>query len=86
MGEMSELLGAVSRIPGTTELATEGAQIKFVKYFSWEEMWMGRTMEARNEEMAWRQKGRINNWFFHWYLTHCSHRVGVSLPSAACGP
>ncbi|KAJ6563543.1 hypothetical protein B0H10DRAFT_2169170 [Mycena sp. CBHHK59/15] len=40
MGEVNELLGA----------------IKFVKFFSWEEMWIGRAMHARDEEMAWRLK------------------------------
>ncbi|KAJ7459957.1 hypothetical protein FB451DRAFT_1272196 [Mycena latifolia] len=55
MGEVNELLGA----------------IKLVKFFSWEEMWIGRAMEARDEEMAWRRKGRINNWLFHcvWSIT-----------------
>ncbi|KAJ7761604.1 hypothetical protein DFH07DRAFT_903306 [Mycena maculata] len=57
MGEVSELLGA----------------IKFVKYFSWEEMWIERAMEARiarNEEMSWRLKGRLNNMLFQcvWSL------------------
>ncbi|KAF7365100.1 putative multidrug resistance-associated ABC transporter [Mycena venus] len=42
MEEVNELLGA----------------IKFVKFFSWEEMWIGRAMKARNEEMAWRLKGQ----------------------------
>ncbi|KAJ7505211.1 hypothetical protein B0H11DRAFT_1977471 [Mycena galericulata] len=55
MGEVNELLGA----------------IKFVKYFSWEELWIGRAMEARNEEMAWRLKGRLNNVLFQcvWSIT-----------------
>ncbi|KAJ6605651.1 ABC transporter type 1, transmembrane domain-containing protein [Mycena sp. CBHHK59/15] len=43
----------------------------FVKFFSWEEMWIGRAMHARDEEMAWRLKGRINNVFFQcvWSIT-----------------
>ncbi|KAJ6585099.1 multidrug resistance-associated ABC transporter [Mycena capillaripes] len=55
MGEVNELLGA----------------IKFVKFFSWEEMWIARTMEARNEEMRWRLKGRLNNMLFQcvWSIT-----------------
>ncbi|KAJ7695669.1 hypothetical protein B0H17DRAFT_1158809 [Mycena rosella] len=55
MSEVNELLGA----------------IKFVKFFSWEEMWIGRAMEARNEEMAWRLKGRLNNVLFQcvWTIT-----------------
>ncbi|KAF8158956.1 multidrug resistance-associated ABC transporter [Mycena galopus ATCC 62051] len=55
MGEVNELLGA----------------IKFVKFFSWEEMWIGRAMAARNEEMAWRLKGRLNNVLFQcvWSIT-----------------
>ncbi|KAJ6559095.1 hypothetical protein DFH09DRAFT_1161859 [Mycena vulgaris] len=55
MGEVNELLGA----------------IKFVKFFSWEEMWIGRAMEARKEEMAWRLKGRLNNVLYQcvWSIT-----------------
>ncbi|KAJ7134728.1 hypothetical protein C8R44DRAFT_610315 [Mycena epipterygia] len=55
MGEVNELLSA----------------IKFVKFFSWEEMWIGRAMDARNEEMAWRLKGRLNNVLFQcvWSIT-----------------
>ncbi|KAJ7147063.1 hypothetical protein C8R43DRAFT_1011698 [Mycena crocata] len=55
MSEVNELLGA----------------IKFVKYFSWEEMWIGRAMEARDEEMAWRLRGRLNNVLFQcvWSIT-----------------
>ncbi|KAJ7025345.1 multidrug resistance-associated ABC transporter [Mycena alexandri] len=51
MGEVNELLGA----------------IKFVKFFSWEEFWLTRAMVARNEEMSWRLRGRLNN--FVWSIT-----------------
>ncbi|KAJ7175965.1 hypothetical protein C8R46DRAFT_1174662 [Mycena filopes] len=55
MGEVNELLGA----------------IKFVKFFSWEELWVTRAMEARDEEMSWRLRGRLNNLLFHcvWSIT-----------------
>ncbi|KAJ7784449.1 hypothetical protein B0H16DRAFT_1492535 [Mycena metata] len=55
MGEVNELLGA----------------IKFVKFFSWEELWLTRAMVARNEEMYWRLRGRLNNLFYHcvWSIT-----------------
>ncbi|EIW82712.1 multidrug resistance-associated ABC transporter [Coniophora puteana RWD-64-598 SS2] len=48
MGVLNELLGAV----------------KFIKFFAWEERWIGRAMKARAEELAWIVKARINSVIF----------------------
>ncbi|CAK5284084.1 unnamed protein product, partial [Mycena citricolor] len=50
MGQVNELL----------------ASIKLIKFFAWEEMWLKRAMEARNEEMVWRRRGRMNNVLYHY--------------------
>ncbi|KAF8890823.1 multidrug resistance-associated ABC transporter [Gymnopilus junonius] len=44
MGVLNELIGA----------------IKFIKYFAWEERWIDRVMEAREAELSWIVKARIN--------------------------
>ena len=41
MGVLNELIGAV----------------KFIKFFAWEERWIGRALDAREVEMQWMVKG-----------------------------
>ena len=41
MAVMTELLGS----------------IKFIKFFAWEERWIGRVLDAREVEMQWMIKG-----------------------------
>ena len=48
MGVLNELLGA----------------IKFIKFFAWEDRWTKRTMDARNKELSWMVKSRINSVLF----------------------
>ncbi|KAJ6542780.1 multidrug resistance-associated ABC transporter [Mycena capillaripes] len=48
MGVLDELIGS----------------IKFIKFFAWEERWIGRAMAAREEEMKWMLKSAINSCFF----------------------
>ncbi|KAJ7145739.1 multidrug resistance-associated ABC transporter [Mycena epipterygia] len=58
MGVLDELIGS----------------IKFIKFFAWEERWIDRTMAAREEEMKWMVKARLNTVFFHglWSFTPIS--------------
>ncbi|EKM52518.1 uncharacterized protein PHACADRAFT_211766 [Phanerochaete carnosa HHB-10118-sp] len=48
MGVLNELISAV----------------KFIKFFAWEERWINRAMDAREVEMQWMVKARINNVMF----------------------
>ena len=32
-------------------------QVKFIKFFAWEERWIGRALDAREAEMQWMVKG-----------------------------
>jgi len=48
MGVLNELLGA----------------IKFIKFFAWEGRWTERTMDAREKELTWMVKSRINSVLF----------------------
>jgi len=41
MGVLNELIGAV----------------KFIKFFAWEERWIGKALDAREVEMQWMVKG-----------------------------
>ncbi|KAF4588529.1 hypothetical protein EYR40_010081 [Pleurotus pulmonarius] len=45
--------------------------IKFIKFFAWEDRWIGRALEARSVEMKWLVKARINTIFFY-LLWNCS--------------
>ncbi|KAJ7662919.1 multidrug resistance-associated ABC transporter [Mycena rosella] len=49
MGVLDELIGS----------------IKFIKFFAWEERWIDRAMAAREEEMKWMVKSRLNTVMFH---------------------
>ncbi|KAJ7863242.1 hypothetical protein B0H13DRAFT_2237132 [Mycena leptocephala] len=40
------------------------ASIKFIKFFAWEDRWIDRTMAAREEEMKWMVKSRLNSILF----------------------
>uniref|UniRef100_A0A8H8CJP6 Multidrug resistance-associated ABC transporter n=1 Tax=Psilocybe cubensis TaxID=181762 RepID=A0A8H8CJP6_PSICU len=48
MGVLNELIGAV----------------KFIKFFAWEERWIGKALDAREFEMKWMVKARINSVLF----------------------
>ncbi|KZT66167.1 hypothetical protein DAEQUDRAFT_813713 [Daedalea quercina L-15889] len=48
MGVLNELIGAM----------------KFIKFFAWEEQWIKRTMDAREVEMQWMIKSRLNSVMF----------------------
>ncbi|KAL1696726.1 hypothetical protein GGG16DRAFT_43160 [Schizophyllum commune] len=45
--------------------------IKFIKFFSWESRWIERTLDARENEMKWMIKARLNTVLFYtlWSLT-----------------
>ncbi|KAJ7222262.1 hypothetical protein GGX14DRAFT_694507 [Mycena pura] len=49
MGVLTELIGA----------------IKFIKFFAWEQRWIDRALAARNEEIKWMIKARINSVGFY---------------------
>ncbi|KIY74057.1 hypothetical protein CYLTODRAFT_385456 [Cylindrobasidium torrendii FP15055 ss-10] len=49
MGVLNELISAV----------------KFIKFFAWEERWINRTLEAREQEMKWMVKSRLNSILFY---------------------
>ncbi|TFK37295.1 multidrug resistance-associated ABC transporter [Crucibulum laeve] len=53
MGVLNELIGAV----------------KFIKFFAWEERWIGRALDARENEMKWMVKARINSVMFYLLWT-----------------
>ncbi|KAF9235883.1 hypothetical protein BU15DRAFT_77487 [Melanogaster broomeanus] len=38
--------------------------VKFIKFFAWEERWIRRVMDARNVELKWITKARINSVIF----------------------
>ncbi|KAL1762723.1 hypothetical protein FB107DRAFT_198344 [Schizophyllum commune] len=45
--------------------------IKFIKFFAWESRWIERTLDARENEMKWMIKARLNTVLFYtlWSLT-----------------
>ncbi|KAF8887923.1 multidrug resistance-associated ABC transporter [Gymnopilus junonius] len=53
MGVLNELIGAV----------------KFIKFFAWEEKWIGRALDAREAEMKWMIKARVNSVMFYLLWT-----------------
>jgi hypothetical protein len=59
MGVLSELIKAVSlaRILRLDVVYLIMRQVKFIKFFAWEEKWIGKTMDAREVEMKWLIKG-----------------------------
>ncbi|KAF9259759.1 hypothetical protein L218DRAFT_873993 [Marasmius fiardii PR-910] len=65
MGVLNELVGAV----------------KFIKLFAWEDRWIRRVMEARNKELSWIVKARINAVFYS--LLWMSAPILISIVSFA---
>ncbi|KAF9442979.1 multidrug resistance-associated ABC transporter [Macrolepiota fuliginosa MF-IS2] len=53
MGVLNELIGAV----------------KFIKFFAWEERWIQRALDARENEMKWMVKARFNSVMFYFLWT-----------------
>ncbi|GLB44359.1 putative ABC transporter transmembrane region [Lyophyllum shimeji] len=53
MGVLNELIGAV----------------KFIKFFAWEEKWIDRALDAREVEMQWMIKARVNSVMFYLLWT-----------------
>lgn len=53
MGVLNELIGAV----------------KFIKFFAWEDRWIERALEAREKEMKWMVKSRVNSVLFQMLWT-----------------
>ncbi|KAF7979924.1 hypothetical protein HWV62_40336 [Athelia sp. TMB] len=47
------------------------AAVKFIKFFAWEEQWIGRALDAREIEMKWMIKARMNSVMFSllWILS-----------------
>ena len=41
-------------------------QVKFIKFFAWEERWIGRALDAREVEMKWMVKGILVQ--LRWYI------------------
>jgi hypothetical protein len=35
-------------------------QVKFIKFFAWEERWIDRAMDSREAEMKWMVKGKVD--------------------------
>ncbi|THH08106.1 hypothetical protein EW145_g2928 [Phellinidium pouzarii] len=61
MGVLNELIGA----------------IKFIKFFAWEERWIGRALEARAKELEWLVKSRFNSIMFQILWTTAPIFVSV---------
>ncbi|KAF9258420.1 hypothetical protein L218DRAFT_934784 [Marasmius fiardii PR-910] len=55
--------------------------VKFVKFFAWEEPWIEKVMGAREKELGWIVKSRINSVFL--YLLWMSAPILVSIVSFA---
>ncbi|KAH6873975.1 multidrug resistance-associated ABC transporter [Coprinopsis sp. MPI-PUGE-AT-0042] len=53
MGVLNELIGAV----------------KFIKFFAWEDRWIERALDAREKEMKWMVKARVNSVMFYLLWT-----------------
>ncbi|KAH9943429.1 multidrug resistance-associated ABC transporter [Epithele typhae] len=62
MGVLNELISAV----------------KFIKFFAWEDRWIQRVMEAREVEMQWMIKGRVNSVCFSLIWTCAPILVSVT--------
>ncbi|OCH88899.1 multidrug resistance-associated ABC transporter [Obba rivulosa] len=62
MGVLSELIGA----------------IKFIKLFAWEDRWIQRAMDAREVEMRWMVKSRLNSVMFSLIWTCAPILVSVT--------
>ncbi|EMD39008.1 hypothetical protein CERSUDRAFT_104287 [Gelatoporia subvermispora B] len=62
MGVLSELIGA----------------IKFIKLFAWEDRWIQRAMDAREVEMQWMIKSRLNSIMFSLIWTCAPILVSVT--------
>ena len=54
-------------------------QIKFIKFFAWEDKWISRAMDAREIEMKWMIKSRLNSVLF--YLLWACAPILVSIIS-----
>jgi len=65
MGILSELIKAVSSPSSSGCVYLIMRQVKFIKFFAWEEKWIGKTMDAREVEMRWLIKGI----WIHAYFT-----------------
>lgn len=65
MAVLTELIGAV-RLPSHSLVRppADPLQVKFIKFFAWEERWIQRAMDAREVEMRWMIKSRVNMVFF----------------------
>ncbi|KAF8989421.1 multidrug resistance-associated ABC transporter [Cyathus striatus] len=71
------LLGAKDkRMAVLTELLSS---VKFIKFFAWEDKWTQRALDAREVEMKWLVKERINSVLF--YLLWTSSPILVSIVS-----
>lgn len=64
MGVLNELIGAVSIWQPANTSRQYGAyrlfrylQVKFIKFFAWENRWIQRVLDAREVEMQWMIKG-----------------------------
>jgi len=70
MAVLNELIGAVRLSSSTLSFSSVDArigiyQIKFIKFFAWEDKWIGRTMDAREVEIKWMIKSRLNSVMFY---------------------
>ncbi|KAG6855558.1 hypothetical protein H0H87_001039 [Tephrocybe sp. NHM501043] len=61
MGVLGELIGAV----------------KFVKFFAWEERWLGRVRGEREKEIGWMVKARINSILFSLLWTSAPILISI---------
>ena len=60
MGVLNELIGAVCAVFVLASLySCVSYQIKFIKFFAWEERWITRAMDSREAEMKWMVKGKL---------------------------
>ena len=74
MAVLNELIGAVRLSPSTLSFPCLDArirayQIKFIKFFAWEDKWISRALDARNVEIKWLIKSRLNTVMFYLLWT-----------------
>ena len=67
MGILSELIGAVCILLDSTFPISYSSyvKVKFIKFFAWEERWINKAMDSREDEMKWIIKCKIN---FDWNI------------------
>lgn len=60
-----------------SDLLTSIQQVKFIKFFAWEDRWIARALEARKKEIDWLIKSRLNSILFQMLWTTAPILVSI---------